>query len=193
MKYLALIGLISFFGIAPKMRILEGNMKTLKGQTSFQIKFTYDGMIVGTNTREEEYIADKKKLWEGKEPGKGAAFEQQWFADRARLYEPAFIQNFERFARVKLNDSTATYTLIVKTQRTEAGWNTGVMSHPGKIDGELWIVESADNRKVIARVGFYEFSGSDAYGGDFEMTRRIKSAYLLAGRGLGEFLRKKSK
>ena len=96
----------------------------------------------------------RKKKWNEKEPGKGSAFVNQWFDDREILYEPAFRKNFEKYSELKLNDKSAPYTLILKTSRTEGGWDVGVMGHPGEIDGELWIVDSANQTKIIAKNTF---------------------------------------
>lgn len=178
---------------AQKMRILSGDLTGLKGIKSYNIKFSYDSLTIGISVPEQTYLADIKERWEQREPGKGVYFVKLWFSDRKELYEPNFVKNFERFSAIQLYDSTAKYTLLVKTKRTEGGWSVGILSNPGEIDGELWIVESADNTKVKARIGFYKFSGSEFYGGDFEMTNRINSAYALAGKGLGYFVKGKSK
>jgi hypothetical protein len=178
---------------AQKMKLLSGKMSELKGQVEFNIQFSYDSMIIGTDSNEREYLKVKKREWELKEPGRGLAFVQFWFDDRKELYEPTFIKYFQDYAGVKLNQGNAKYTLIIKTTRTEGGWSIGVLNHPGEIDGEMWIVESADQNKVIAKVGFYDFAGEYASGGDFAMTARIQAAYLLVGKWLGVFLKKKSK
>jgi hypothetical protein len=179
--------------LSQNIKLLTGSLKSLKGQQSYNITFTYDSMVVGTNTLESAYLAEKKSQWEAKEPGKGSAFVEMWVNDRKKRYEPAFIQNFEHYSNIKLGDSTAKYTLLVKTTRTEGGWYIGVASHFGEIDGELWVVESANKSHVIAKIAFLKSKGKNQFGNDFEMTIRIKSAYAQAGRWLGDFLRRKSK
>jgi hypothetical protein len=178
---------------AQKREVIYGSLNGLKAQKSYDITFTYDSMFVGMEIPEKRYLEDKRKAWEEKEPGKGDAFVQQWYDARKKLYEPTFIKSFEKFALVKLNDKNAKYTMILKTYHTEAGWNIGVATHPGEIGGELWIVESADTSKIIAIISLFECLGTDPYGGDFEMTRRIQSAYASAGKWLGEFVRRKAK
>lgn len=187
--------MLSFATRAQKMELFNGSLKSLKSQASYDIKFIYDSMIIGLNTSEKDYLDEKRRLWEQKEPGtnKGSDFVRLWFEDRNNSYEPAFVKNFEQYTRIKLNDKNATYTLIVKTKRTEGGWNLGIASHSGEIDGELWIVESANSDMVIAKITFFNIQGDDYFGGDFEMTRRIKSAYKRAGTLLGYFVKKKSK
>jgi hypothetical protein len=178
---------------AQNIKLRMGSLQGLKGQQSYNILFTYDSMIVGTNTLESSYLAEKKSQWDAKESGKGSEFVEMWFNDRKKRYEPAFIQNFEHYSNTKLGDSTAKYTLIVKTTRTEGGWYIGVASHFGEIDGELWVVESANKDHVIAKILFSKSKGKTQFGNDFEMTIRIKSAYVQAGRWLGDYFRRKSK
>ena len=169
--------------------------QSVKGQKSYNIIFRYDSMLVGMAdpNPEKVFLLEVKKRWEDREPGRGSDFIQEWFEDRKLLYEPSFIQNFKQYAKVELPDPQAAYTLIVKTKHTEGGWFGGVLAHPGQIDGELWIVESADQSKVVARIAFYKFTGKIQYPGDFEMTTRIQSAYAIAGKGLGDFVKRKSK
>jgi hypothetical protein len=178
---------------AQKVKLLSGRLSQVKGEKEFNIRFSYDSMIVGSAKNETEYLKEKKEAWELKEEGRGILFVKSWFDDREKLYAPAFIKHFENYSRVKLKPENSRYTLIIKTKRTEGGWDAGVMGMPGEIDGEMWIVESSDFSKTIAKVGFYNFKGSTFYGGDFEMTKRIQSAYVLVGKVLGDYLRKKSK
>ena len=191
---LILASVLSTPALSQKMKLLSGSLKPLKGQKSYSIIFRYDSMTVGGDgMSEKNYLRQKKNDWEMKEPGRGSDFVEKWFADRKRLYEPGFISKFEPYSDLKLDEGSAMYTFIVNTQNTEGGWNAGVMGHPGEISGELWVVESANKSNVIAKILFFEFTGKTSYGGDFEMTQRIQSAYEVTGRWLGDFVRRKSK
>jgi hypothetical protein len=192
-KILAVLFLISSSAVAQKMKIISGSLTGLHNEKSYNIIFRYDSMMIGTDTPEKVYLREKRRQWEQKEQGRGSDFVEIWFTDRKEQYEPEFIRNFEKYAGVKLEAAEAEYTLILKTTRTEGGWSAGILNHPGEIDGELWVVETADKSRVIAAIGFYNFTGKEFYGGDFEMTDRIQSAYATAGKGLGDFFRRKSK
>ena len=173
-------------------KLLSGSIKDLKKQKSYNITFVYDSMRVGRNVQEARFLTDLEDRWKIKDPAKGPELVKKWYTDRKRLYEPAFIKSFNRYAIVDMPDEHAKYTLILKTKRTEGGWNVGVAGHPGLIDGELWVVETADPRNVIAIIGFEELMGKYDSGGDLEMGLRIESAYEFAGRILGNFVRRKS-
>jgi hypothetical protein len=189
-----LMVLASTSALGQKMKLLSGSLKPLKGQKSYDIQFTYDSMTVGgAGMSEKSYLRQKKTDWEMKEPGRGSDFVEKWFADRERLYEPSFIKKFEHYSKLKLEDTAAKYTLLVKTKNTEGGWSAGVVGHPGEISGEMLVVESADKINVIAKILFFEFTGKVSAGGDFDMTQRIRGAYEVTGRWLGDFVRRKTK
>lgn len=187
-----LLLLLPLSGAAQYVKVLEGSLKDfkkLKGQPSYNLVFNYDSMVVGKDTPEFRFLEERKD----REPAKGSAFEEMWFADRKRRYEPTFLRNFEKIAEVKATDAGAGYTLIIKTVRTEGGWNAGVMRKPAELDLQLWVVETADRSKVMTKVAFLNIEGKKAEGGDLEMTGRIQDAYMYAAKALGDFFRQKTK
>jgi hypothetical protein len=199
MRFLKKIFLPAFLIVASssfsqKMTLVSGNLKEFKDVSSFDIKFEYDSMTIGpSEIPEEEYLKTKSARWEEREPGKGKVFRKMWFESRERLYEPAFIKNFEEATLKKLGDKNAKYTLLLKTRNTEGGFDIGVHGKDGVLGGELLIVESSDNSKVKAKIHFYDARGTNSTGGDFNMDSRIKSAYDAAGKWLGIFFKRKSK
>ncbi len=178
---------------AQKRKLIYGSLQGLKNERSFAVSFTYDSMIIGVDMPERKYLEQKKNDWEEREPGKGSAFVKQWFGDRVDYYEPTFVKNFEKYSGKKLNDPNAKYMILLKTKQTEGGWTVGVVGHPGEIDGEMWVVETANPSHVIAKIAFINFYGNKSSGGDFEMTNRIEAAYAFTGKWMGDFIRKKSK
>lgn len=190
---LLFILVLSESGNAQKIKLKSGNFTELKGQKSFGLKFTYDSMVIGENLPEDQYLEKKKMDWNLKEEGRAAAFVTQWYEDRKQLYEPAFAKGFDKFSRKWTLDKDSKFTIILKTKRTEGGWNAGVVSHAAEIDGELWIVESENEGNIIVRIVFYDVKGKISNGGDFEMTTRIQSAYQIAGELLGFYLKRKIK
>lgn len=189
-KLLAVTVFISFSATAQKMKTISGNLQGLKDQTSYDIKFYYDSISVGRGVPEKDYVQAVSMRWDAKEKGKGDVFSKMWFDDRARLYEPTFIANFEKASKIKLTDPSAKYTLLLKTYYIEGGWDAGIEGSNAIIAGELWIVESADNSNVKAKISIRDSQGNNNHGGDFEMTNRIKSAYASAGKWLGIYLQK---
>jgi hypothetical protein len=178
---------------AQRVKLIEGNLSSLKGVTGVKTEFTYENMIVGKDLTEKAYIAEKKANFDEKEPGRGDKWEKAWIADRKDRFEPQFRELFSKHAGISTVDDKSPYTLIFKTTRTEPGWNVGVMRVPAFIDGEAWIVSSSDRSKVIAKISVMKSPGRDAWGLDFETGARLQEAYAKAGKELGQFLTKANK
>jgi hypothetical protein len=178
---------------AQRVKLIEGNLSSLKGITGVKTEFTYENMIVGKDLTEKAYIAEKKENFDKKEPGRGDKWEKAWVADRKDRFEPQFRELFSKHAGISTVDDKSAYTLIFKTTRTEPGWNVGVMRVPAFIDGEAWIVSSSDPSKVIAKISVLKSPGRDAWGMDFETGARLQEAYAKAGKELGQFITKATK
>ena len=191
--FVLVLAFISTATVAQRIKIIEGDLGALKGQTAIKTEFTYNNMIVGKDLTEQAYIADKKAKLDEKEKGRGDKWEQAWIADRKDRFEPQFRELFSKHSNISTASDKATYTLIFKTTRTEPGWNVGVMRVPAFIDGEAWIVETSNPNKVIAKISVLKSPGRDAWGADFETGARLQEAYAKAGKELGGFIKSKAK
>jgi hypothetical protein len=60
LRILVILLMISSQCFAQKVRLLQGDLKPLKGQKSIQIEFEFDSTLIGGVTPEAEYIANKK-------------------------------------------------------------------------------------------------------------------------------------
>jgi hypothetical protein len=171
-----------------KSRVIYGSMASLKGQTTVGTEYTYDSMIIGTDKPEKVYVDEKKKSWDVKEAGKGDAFESMWLTERKNRYEPTFDHYIYKTTGLMVNKGNPTYTFIIKTRRTEPGWNAGVAAKGGEVDAEVWLVESADKTKVLAKIILTNQNGGIATGGDFEIGMRLQAAYMEAAKSLGRHI-----
>lgn len=181
---------ISLTGYAQKIKILEGNLKSLKGQKSFNTEFVYDNMIVGKDLSEQDYLKKRKGELNEKEAGRGDSFEKKWVNDRKERFEPQFRELLSKHAEISTVDEKAMYTLILKTVRTEPGWNVGVMRVPAYVDSEAWFVETQNKDKVVCKVSMTKAPGRDAMGLDFETGARLQEAYAKMGKELGKLIMK---
>lgn len=192
-RFLILIMFVSGVCYAQKIRLVEGNLKALKGLSSVKTEFTYDNMMVGKDMTESAYMKEKKEKLDEKEPGRGDKWEKAWTDDRKDRFEPQFRELFAKHSGMSTTDEKAQYTMIFKTTRTEPGWNVGLMRVPAYIDGEAWIVESSNPSKVVAKITVMKSPGRDAWGMDFETGARLQEAYAKAGKELGAFIKKQAK
>lgn len=177
-------------GMAQKVKLIEGSLSPLKGQSVISTEFTYDNMTIGKDgLTEEDYIKRKKTDYEEKEKGRGEKWEKAWVADRKERFEPRFNALFEKHGEVSTSGESK-YTIIFNTTRTEPGWNVGVMRVPARIDAEAWVVETADRSKIIAKISVTNAPGRDAAGFDFDTGYRLQEAYAKSGKEIGKLISK---
>jgi len=179
-------------GFAQKIKLLEGDLSPLKGETAIKTEFQYD-MSVGKFDKEDDYIAKKKSELNGKEAGRGDTWEKSWKSDRQERFEPQFRELFSKHSEISTVGENAKYTLIFKTIKTEPGFNVGVANKPAYIDAEALVVESQNPSKVIAKISITKAPGRDVMGFDYETGARLQEAYAKAGKELGGFIRKNLK
>lgn len=188
------VGILLFSGItvhAQKVRILDGSIESLKGIKKINVQFDYSKMGVGKFATEEEYIAKKKEDYNKKEPGKGEEWAKSWVADRKNRFEPQFKELFVKHSDINVGDFPAEkYTLIFKTTYCEPGFNVYVTRKNAEVDGEAWIVETANPDKVIAKISVQNCPGRTFGGNDYDTGTRLEESYAVAGKGLGKFFDK---
>jgi hypothetical protein len=181
---------MSFLAMGQKVREISGSADILKDVKTLNIKYDYSNMEVG-NKSEKEYISEKKDKYNSKEAGRGTKWEQEWIADRKNRFEPKFEELFNDNCDIKLgNYPNEKYTLIFKTVYTEPGFNVGVVRKNAYINGEAWIVATADQNTVLAKFKIDDCPGRTAFGTDFDNGLRIQEAYAMAGKGLAKYFRK---
>jgi hypothetical protein len=178
---------------AQKIKIKEGSLDALKGQSSLKVQYDYSSFKVGKKT-EAEYIAEKKKKYNDDEAGRGDNWEKSWIADRDARYETQFKEEFEKQSEIKIDENSSDkYTLIFKTTFVEPGYNIHISRKNAEIDGEAWIVETANPSNVIVKLSVENCPGRTFGGYDYDSGVRIQEAYAVAGKGLGKYLRKELK
>jgi hypothetical protein len=179
-------------GFSQGVKLIEGDLKPLKGESSIRLEFTYDNMVIGDEqTPEADYKKKKKAELNAKEAGRGDSWEKSWIADRTQRFEPKFKELFEKYSKKKV-DSNAKYTLIFNTTRTEPGWvGVGIIRRSARIDGEVLIVESANKKNVIAKLAVINAPGAGGMGYDYDTGLRIQEAYAKSGKEVGKLVGKK--
>jgi hypothetical protein len=183
---------VTITGFAQKIKLIQGDLSVMKGQTSVKTEFQYD-MSVGKFAEEDDYIAQKKKELNGKEPGRGDTWEKSWKDDRKERFEPQFRELFSKHSDISTVGEDTQYTLIFKTIKTEPGFNVAVASRPAFIDAEATIVETSNPTTIVAKIAITKAPGRDVMGFDYETGARLQEAYAKAGKELGAFIKKNAK
>ncbi len=188
---LTVVFFMSITGFAQKFKVIEGNTKALKGESQVNLEYDYSKMGVGKFKDEADYIAKKKAEYNKKEEGRGDKWEKSWIEDREKRFQPHFEELFNKHSKLSGgNFSSAKYTLIVKTTFTEPGFNVHVSRKNASIDGELWIVETANKSNVIAKISFKGAPGRTFGGYDYDSGVRIQESYAVLGKNTAKYLSK---
>jgi len=173
---------------AQKFKVTQGSLSPLKGETSFNVQFTYENMTVGKKT-EVQYVEEKTENYNKKETGRGNKWAKAWVDDREKMFEPKFIELFCK-SNLSISHEPQKYTLIFNTSFTEPGWNVGVSRASAYISGVVTIVETENPSNVIAEISVERAPGRDAMGYDFATGTRIAEAYAVTGKKLPKFIMK---
>ena len=187
------LAFICYSSGAQRLKLTDGSLSVLKDEQSINTEFTYDNMKVGKFDREEDYVRTKIADYNKKEAGKGDTWAKNWVADRQSRFEPKFNELLEKSSDMSVNrKKESKYTLIFKTSFTEPGFNIGIMRKNAEMNGEAWIVETANRNNVIARISVQKALGRTFGGYDFDTGERISETYADAAKALGNFIKKQS-
>lgn len=191
---LTIAAFISVTADAQRVKLIEGDVAALKGQTEINTTFEYEHVKVGKFDDEKDYIAKKKEDYNKKEPGRGDSWEKAWLGDRKDKFEPQFnLLYTDNSDGVKAGDfPNAKYTIVFKTTFVEPGYNIMISRKNASIDGEAWIIETA-TKTVVAKLSVEDCPGRTFGGYDYDTGTRIRESYAVAGKGLAKFIRKKNK
>lgn len=192
--FVALFLMLGLTVKAQKIKVLSGDLAFLAGQTDLKVIYDYEGMKVGKKT-EAAYIKEKVTENNKKEAGKGDEWLAGWTSARKERYEPKFEELINDILAKKSNvkvsqDAAAKYTLIVKTIRTEPGFNVGVAKMPSFVDSHFIFVETENPKKVLSKIELLNVQGAQAMGFDFDSGTRIAESYAKGGKILGKYLEK---
>jgi len=118
------------FGSTAKLKLVTGSVKTLKTEKEYNLQYDYTGVKVG-GIDEEDYLNDKVKKMDAKDPGSGEKFKDSWFSDREKRFEPKFEELLNKdinqhSAKASKDNKSAKYTILLKTDYIEPGYNIGI-------------------------------------------------------------------
>lgn len=196
MKWMSMLALVTFFALQPafaqKFKVREGSLEAIKGVSKMNLVFDYSQTSVGKFKTEAEYVDKKKGEYNKKEEGKGDKWEKDWIADRTERYAPQFTELFNKSSdNIKVGEySSEKYTLVVKTLKTEPGYNIAISRKNAEISGEILVVETANPGTTVLRMTFEKALGRSFGGYDYDTGFRIQEAYADLGKALGKYMDK---
>jgi len=191
MKTIFVMLLISSAVFSQRFDIQSGNLISLKGIKDYNVTFDYSEIRVHGYQTEEDFLKDKMKKRE--EKGRDEEFKAEWFESRSRLYEPAFINYFNKsFKKGEIKagvNPEAKYTMNVKTLWIYPGYNAGTAIEPAKITALITVTETLNPRNVLVAVLFEKSIGLEHELGN-TMGERISWAYEKLAKNLSMQLKR---
>ena len=125
---------------AQQLEVVSGSIDNISGIQRYNVVFEYapDLQIQGSDS-EQAFLQKQLEKREEKKSGSGEEFKKLWFENRANLYEPTFIQQFNSFrvhnrqVTAAKNISSTAYTMKVKTTSTTGGYDDFFYVEEGEI------------------------------------------------------------
>ncbi len=183
--------------VAQKLKMIDGDIKNLKGILAYNLEFDYTDVQVPKFDSEEDFLADKMKKREEKEAGGGEKFKKSWYSDREEFYQPKFIESFnKRFKNGEITltkDKTdAEHTMKIHSTLIYAGYNVGVVRQNAKIDAILTIYETSNPNNILFSGKYVNVPGGGAMGYDYNTGYRISEAYAKLAKSFAGLIKKKA-
>jgi hypothetical protein len=148
---------------AQRYKLIAGKLENVKGIESYDVTFNYDNLTVHGYETEAEFLADKMKKRQNVE-GKAEQFKEEWFANREKLYEPAFISYFNKLFKngeiqIGKHPGARYYTMNVKTTWIYPGYNAGTAIEPAKISAIITIMQTEHPENILVAIEFEKAIG----------------------------------
>ena len=182
-----------FFAVSSFNAQDSGDISKLRGTSRINIIYDYSNMSVGSYDNEQDYINKKMDDYSKKDPEKAEKFKESWYNSRRDRFEPKFLElfnkNMEKAGIEGVNYSKdAPVTLVVKTVKTEPGYNIGISRMPAYIDADCIFLDQSG--KEFARYLLKNVAGANAMGFDYDTGSRLSESYAKSGKILAKKLTK---
>lgn len=184
---LALLSASNSYG--QQVRLSEGSIPDLGKERHLNVEFSYDKMEIGSFNSEQDYMQRNISEFNRKEAGRGDKWAENWMNDKKEKHEPAFTASLSQNGFVI--DDNAAYTIIFHTTFIEPGFHAGPVKRSAFLNGEAYIVSTADKTKILARLSRIEAKGKASLGSGYDTGGRISKCYDSAAKALAKFLKKK--
>lgn len=139
-----------------RYEIIEGDLENLKGIQLFSTEFNYDKLQVYGFKSEEAFL--KEKLEKRKDnPEKAEEFKRNWFENREKYYNPAFVAYFNDLFKNQECKITSEASHLMKVNLT---WiYPGYALEPAKLSATIDFYKREDPSKKILSIHFDKVIG----------------------------------
>lgn len=174
----------------------SGSLESIFGVERYNIVFEYaEDLKIPKYESEEAFLEIHASKKDKKEMGSGETFKNLWFANREKLFEPKFIQEFnffnlkEKQVTVARNVSDAEYTMVVRTSLIDPGNSNFFFKKDARLEVTIHIYKSDSPHQVLYTTEIVDVHSRGANTNEYD---RIMSAFAELGRGLSKHLSRKT-
>ena len=146
-KLLIIVSIIfTSFSYSQRYQINEGALKNLNGISSFKVEFNYENIQVNGFESEEDFLKEKMEKRKS-DPEKAANFKRDWFLNREKYYNPAFINYFNNYFKKGERKIVADSQYLMKVNLT---WiYPGYAIEPAKLSATIDFVDTVNSKKLL--------------------------------------------
>jgi hypothetical protein len=180
------------------IELVSGDARSLKGQTSVRVEFTYAEALRVGEMSEVDYVRDKQREYNAKASGTGDAWVAEWKSVRTNKCQP----NFEKAAneafrkgkvplRLSAEAKECKYKMRVHVSALSPGWSNKLVGQSATVTGEVTICEAAAPEVVVCRLKVDRLVGAmEKDGLSLHVPNRLADAFQGSGRTVAKFLLK---
>lgn len=179
---------------AQKLKILSGDVASLRGQTSLNLKMDYSEMkFYDENIDEKAYLAKRQKEISANKGGEESKlWLDDWEYSKTASFPKKFIESWSKNSRLTLKeDGSSPYTLVVKTVWIYPGWFAAIMRDPAKVSTLIKIVETANPSQVVLEIQSRKAPGDIRFVGVPNNNDRMAEGYAKTAKSVAKMIDKK--
>ena len=146
-KIILIIFLSSFSSIfAQRYKVLEGKLENLHSITSYQVEFNYKNLEVHGFESEEDFLKEKMEKRKSN-PEKAENFRKDWFLNRDKYYNPAFINYFNTYFKKEECKIVDDSSYLMRINLT---WiYPGYAIEPAKLSATIEFIDLTSSKKLL--------------------------------------------
>ncbi len=134
------------FSYSQRYKISEGSFENLRDIKSFKAEFNYEHIQVHGFDSEEDFLKEKMEKRKS-DPEKAANFRRDWFLNREKYYNPAFIDYFNNYFKKGERNIVADSQYLMKVNLT---WiYPGYAIEPAKLSATIDFIDTSNSKKLL--------------------------------------------
>lgn len=173
------------FSHSQKFKTDKGDIDNIKGINNYNIVFEYDDdLIIPNYSSENQFLEFQVNKREKKEVGSGKLFQKLWFENRVNIYEPKFIEKFNKFRLKKRHiivgkhNENALHTMVIKVFLIYPGYDVIAYEEEAKLDISITIYKNEIPENILYSTKIFTIHG---YGESNTEYERVMTAFSELG------------